>query len=104
MPLVRDPYEVMTIKLGKSSIPDSGEGIFAVRDIKAYELLALYNGYQLVGVAETSQHNVDCHNGTWPHNMTKRKQILSLISAFSVQSISFLKMQQAGEFLLTLHK
>ena len=49
MPLVPDPYETMTIKVDKSTIPNSGEGIFAIRDIEKNELLAFYNGYHLVG-------------------------------------------------------
>ena len=30
---VRDPYEVKTVKIGHSAIPNSGEGVIAVRDI-----------------------------------------------------------------------
>ena len=82
MPLVRDPYEVMTIKLGESTIPNSGKGIFVIRDIKANELLAMYNGYQPVGDSETTQHSLNCHNATWGQNMTKRIYILSLIQVY----------------------
>ena len=71
MPLVADPYETMTIKIDKSSIPNSGEGLVAVRDIEAYELLALYSGFHLVGKTELDQHYSDCHNKTWPHNLPK---------------------------------
>ena len=78
MPLVSDPYETMTIKLDKSSIPTSGEGIFAIRDIEENELLAFYNGYHLVGQEEINLHQNNCHNHTWDYNKTKGKKFLSL--------------------------
>ena len=46
MPLVQDPYEAMTVKLDKSTIPNSGHGLFTIRDINKHELLALYNGFR----------------------------------------------------------
>ena len=76
MPLVADPYETMTIKIDKSSIPNSGEGLVAVRDIEPYELLALYSGFQLVGKTEADQHYSDCHNKTWPHNVPKGMKVI----------------------------
>merc|ERR1711988_1930952 len=66
---------LVTLKFGVSTVPNSGEGIFAVRDIKAFELLAMYNGYQIVGASELSLHHTNCHNGTRPHNMHKPDEL-----------------------------
>lgn len=40
-PSVRDPYEVKTVDLQPSKIPNSGEGVFAIRDVPAYRLASL---------------------------------------------------------------
>ena len=40
---VRDPYEVKTVMLAPSKIPNSGEGVFLVRDVPAYQFAALYS-------------------------------------------------------------
>ena len=47
-PLVRDPYEQMTIELQNSTVPVAGHGIFAIRDVKVGEVLAFYNGMEYV--------------------------------------------------------
>ena len=62
LPLAKDPYEEMTVKLDTSSVPDSGQGIFAVRDIEADEIVALYNGFHFAGKREVDAHEVDCQN------------------------------------------
>ena len=43
-PLQRDPYETLTVCVGVSLIPNSGEGLFAKRDLCAGEIAAWYNG------------------------------------------------------------
>ncbi len=40
---VRDPYEVKTVKLAPSSIPNSGEGVFLIRDMPKYRFASLYS-------------------------------------------------------------
>ena len=40
---VRDPYEVKTVKLGPSKIPNSGEGVVLVRDIPSHRFASLYS-------------------------------------------------------------
>ena len=64
MPLVPDPYESMTAKMDTSTIPNSGLGLFAVRDIEENEIIAFYNGYHLVGKEEVDLHTTNCHNKT----------------------------------------
>lgn len=64
MPLVPDPYESMTAKMDTSTIPNSGLGLFAVRDIEENEIIAFYNGYHLVGKEEVDLHTINCHNKT----------------------------------------
>ena len=43
-PLERDPYEAETVEVKNSGISGSGEGLFALRNIKAKEIVAFYNG------------------------------------------------------------
>ena len=64
MPLIKDPYEVLTVKLDTSNVPGSGQGIFAVRDIEPNEVIALYNGFHFAGKAEVEAHELDCRNRT----------------------------------------
>ena len=33
--LIRDPYESETVRVGNSGAPDSGDGLFATRNIRA---------------------------------------------------------------------
>ena len=40
---VRDPYEVKTVRLAPSKLPNSGEGVFLVRDVPAWQFAALYS-------------------------------------------------------------
>lgn len=40
---IRDPYEVKTVKLDTSSVPNSGEGVFLIRDVPAYRFACMYS-------------------------------------------------------------
>ena len=64
MPLVPDPYESMTVKWDTSTIPNSGLGLFAIRDIEENEIIAFYNGYHLDSKEEVNLHTTNCHNKT----------------------------------------
>ncbi|XP_065177251.1 histone-lysine N-methyltransferase SETD7-like [Sycon ciliatum] len=46
-PLIPDRYESATAYVAPSQIPNSGEGLFAKRQLKAGELVAYYNGVRL---------------------------------------------------------
>lgn len=46
-PLQRDPYEKRTVEVQKSSILGAHQGLFAVRDVIAGEVLSFYSGYML---------------------------------------------------------
>ncbi len=43
-PLQQEPWERLRVRAAPSRIPDSGEGLFARRDMPAGELVAFYNG------------------------------------------------------------
>lgn len=64
LPFAKDPYEEMTVKLDTSNVPGSGQGIFAVRDIEADEVIAIYNGFHFAGKSEVEAHEEDCQNRT----------------------------------------
>ena len=50
MPLVsKDEYEAETVEVQISTIPNSGEGLFALRDIKQGEVVSFYSGYPISG-------------------------------------------------------
>ena len=53
-PLEPDPYEVSLVRVGESTVPGSGEGLFAARDIPSGTVLSFYNGVRF--------H--DCHVST----------------------------------------
>jgi hypothetical protein len=57
--LTKDPYEAMTVILDKSSIPNSGHGLFAKRNISHSEVIAFYNGMQFVN-EEEDIHDIQC--------------------------------------------
>jgi hypothetical protein len=40
-----DPYEMKTIVLAESSVPNSGEGVIAKRDIPKYRMVCMYSLY-----------------------------------------------------------
>ena len=42
---VRDPYEEKMVKLGPSSIPNSGEGVVAIQDIPAWQFATIYSTF-----------------------------------------------------------
>ncbi len=43
-PHVPDPYEAALVRVGESSVPGGGEGLFAARDIPADTVVSFYNG------------------------------------------------------------
>ena len=46
-PNMKDPYETKYIRVRRSGIEDSGEGVFAVEDLAAGSLAAVFNGYKV---------------------------------------------------------
>ena len=46
LPLVQDHYESETVQVGLSTIPNTGDGIFAMRDLKPHEIVSFYNGFR----------------------------------------------------------
>ena len=52
---IRDPYEVKTVKLDKSAIPGSGEGVILLKDIPKDVPACMYS---LFLYRETDQHNL----------------------------------------------
>ena len=60
MPLVQDPYEKITVKVDTSGVPNAGQGLFAVRNIKKGEVLSFYNGFRFVGNGELTLHHENC--------------------------------------------
>ena len=43
-PKLCDPYEQHFVEIGKSRIPNAGEGLFAKNRIERYTVVAFYNG------------------------------------------------------------
>ena len=50
----------MTVRLGQSTIPNAGQGIFARRNIKPGEIVAFYNGLHFAGKCEEEEHERYC--------------------------------------------
>lgn len=46
-PGARDPYESKYVRLGQSSVPGGGQGVFSNYDLPEDHLVAFYNGYVL---------------------------------------------------------
>ena len=55
MPLVPDPYEEITVKVDTSGVPNSGNGLYAVRNIKKGEVFSFYNGLRYTDKEKTLQ-------------------------------------------------
>ena len=47
----RDPWEEERVYVSQSHLPQGGEGLFAKRDIRQREIIALYNGIK-VGIRQ----------------------------------------------------
>ncbi len=43
-----DPYELKWVEVEDSSVPDSGQGVFARRDIPQYRCTSMYSGKKLI--------------------------------------------------------
>ncbi|QQP56312.1 Histonelysine Nmethyltransferase SETD7like [Caligus rogercresseyi] len=56
---LQDPYEADSIYLAKSSIPNSGNGLYARRAFKKHEVVAWYSG-KLYGFEETQAWDAAC--------------------------------------------
>ena len=61
---VVDPYERKWLKVGISSVPESGEGVFAQRDIPANRSLSLYSGFLFRSGEQLALHNEACKDNT----------------------------------------
>lgn len=55
-PLLRDPYESKICEVSESKLPQGGEGLYAKRDIKKREIVALYNGIKIKTSTYASEH------------------------------------------------
>ena len=55
MPLVPDSYEEITVKVDTSGVPNSGNGLYAVRNIKKGEVFSFYNGLRYTDKEKTLQ-------------------------------------------------
>ena len=49
--IYRDPWEEERVYVSQSHLPQGGEGLFAKRDIRQREIIALYNGIK-VGIRQ----------------------------------------------------
>jgi len=55
-PLLRDPWEETKVVVKESNLPQGGEGLFAVKDIDAREIVAMYNGIKVRTSTYASDH------------------------------------------------
>ncbi|QQP37689.1 SET domain containing (Lysine methyltransferase) 7, partial [Caligus rogercresseyi] len=62
-PLLRDPYETLTVKVSQSTIPFAGDGLFARRSVGPLTLLALFNGVKI--------REATAHRGQWSLQTTE---------------------------------
>ena len=62
---VRDPYEVKTVKLARSTVfPEGGEGVIAIRDIPRYRFAAMYSLFSYTGEEEQILYQQACTMNT----------------------------------------
>ena len=59
-----DPYERKWLKTSKSSIPQSGLGVFAMRDIPANRTVAFYSGFLFKAGEQMNLYNKTCYGNT----------------------------------------
>ena len=57
-PLIRDPYESKWVLVQDSRIPDAGQGLFALKDIKKGQLIAFFYGLPLQNMTEGSDYSI----------------------------------------------
>ena len=57
---LRDPYEVKTVKLAPSSQPNSGEGVFLIRDMPRLRFACMYSLFLYSRPIETSLYKAAC--------------------------------------------
>ncbi len=55
-PLLEDPYEASRVCVKQSTLPQGGEGLFAVRDLASKELISLFNGVRLKTAAYSTKN------------------------------------------------
>ena len=61
-PGVVDPYERKSVKVAKSSIPESGDGVFALVDFRIKQCTCMYSGYVYNGLEEITLYTKACIN------------------------------------------
>ena len=55
-----DPYETKLLKIGKSQEPNSGDGVFAKRDIPQSRIIAHYSLLMYISQEETNIYYLKC--------------------------------------------
>ena len=79
---VSDPYEVKTVRLAPSKIPNSGEGVFLVRDVPAYQFAALYSMFFYQVPEQSDLYNKACTDNTSKSHDYRRLQKVFLTCIF----------------------
>ena len=67
-----DPYETKTVRLGTSSVPNSGDGVFLIRDVPAYKVVALYSLFLYKHPEETDLYHATCTENTSKNDEYRR--------------------------------
>ena len=57
-PLIRDPYESKWVLVQDSKIPEAGQGLFALQDIKKGQLIAFFYGLPLQNMIQGSDYSI----------------------------------------------
>ena len=57
-PLTRDPYESKWVLVQDSKIPEAGQGLFALQDIKKGQLIAFFYGLPLQNMIQGSDYSI----------------------------------------------
>ena len=70
---VIDPYERKTVKVSQSTVPESGDGVFAIRDLPPHRCTSYFNGFLYDSATEDILYELGCvHNQTL--TMDQRRQ------------------------------
>ncbi|XP_023322597.1 histone-lysine N-methyltransferase SETD7 [Eurytemora carolleeae] len=57
-PLLPDPYEAEFVKVGESTVPGAGEGLFARTDIEVGTVISFYNGIRIPPLEGIDSHDL----------------------------------------------
>jgi hypothetical protein len=82
---VRDPYEVKTVKLAPSSVPNSGQGVFLLKDVPTGRFASIYSLFLY-----RHKDQMDIYLGKCSNNITKSNDYRRECKKYSLGLSSFM--------------